>query len=138
MGCLAGTWRSDDITDPHLSLKGGAGAVLTISGDGGFTMNTSSMKPVKGTEQGISATMRYTGQESGHFRVSGAKLVGTSYSAGDMTVDSTVDGQTFTMPMSDFSKDAHGMGWESFSCSGNTLTMINPPPASSWSFTRIG
>jgi hypothetical protein len=137
MGCLAGSWRSNNVSDANLHIVGGAGAILTISGNGHFVMNAAGMKPLTAAEAGIKTSMRFVGQESGVFRVSGNKLTGT-YHPGNLTVRASFGGTTINLPLSKFSKDSNGVAWESFSCSGNTLTMINPPPASSWTFSRTG
>jgi hypothetical protein len=71
MGCLAGAWQSDDITDPRLSLKGGSGALLTINGNGNFDMNAAHMKPMTYAQSGLSGSMKFSGQETGHFVVRG-------------------------------------------------------------------
>jgi Lipocalin-like domain len=135
MGCLTGTWRSNSLTDARLSLKGGSGAVLTISGNGTFVMNADSMHSMSFSQSGLHGSISFSGQETGTFRVSGTKLTGV-YHLGTFAASSDVNGIKFKLPLSKFGEGNKALGWQSFNCSGNTLTMINPPPASTWTFTR--
>jgi hypothetical protein len=68
-------------------------------------------------------------------RVSGTKLTGV-YHLGNFTASSEVSGIKFKLPLSKLGVGNKAIGWQAFSCSGSTLTMINPPLASTWTFTR--
>ena len=95
------------------------------------------MKPMTFAQSGLSGSMKFSGQETGHFVARGTRLTG-KYHPENFAATSEVNGVKFSIPLRKFTNGSSAVGWESFSCSGNKLTMINPPPASSWTFTRIG
>jgi hypothetical protein len=136
MGCLTGAWRSNSISDPQLGLSGGAGGTLTVSGTGAFTINYGDVQPMKFHYHGVKGSMRYSGQASGELRVRGDKLSGVTRSS-TFAVRSTINGVSFNVPLPKVSPGA-SVPWQTFSCSGNTLTLVNKAPAPSWSMTRTG
>jgi hypothetical protein len=136
MGCLAGTWRSNSISDPQLGLSGGAGGILTVSSDGAFVVDYSSVQPMTFDYHGVKGSMQYSGKASGQLRVRGDKLSGVTRSS-TFAVKSMINGVSMTLPLP---KVAPGTSvpWQTFSCSGSTLTLVNKAPAPSWSMTRTG
>jgi hypothetical protein len=133
MGCLAGTWRSTSLSDPSIKVSGGAGAVLTVSSSGAFTMNENATKPMTISYNGINGTMRYRGLETGQFRISGNRLSGTTTTS-TFSVKSKVNGVNINIPVPQATPGST-VPFLSFTCSGNTLTLV-APQESTWHFTR--
>src|ERR1700735_5011520 len=46
MGCLAGTWRTNNISVPQVHASGGSGGILTVSPGGAFLFNYDGMQPM--------------------------------------------------------------------------------------------
>jgi hypothetical protein len=57
-------------------------------------------------------------------------LAGTSFK-----VKSQINGVSFNLPLPKVVPGSQ-VPWVGYTCSGNTLTLINPPPGGSWSMTR--
>lgn len=134
IGCLAGTWRSTSIRASGLNITGGAGGVLTISGNGAFVVNYSGIQPMTFTLNGLKGSMTYSGQATGQLRVNGSKLSGTTRTS-TFAVKSDINGTSFKLPLPKVVAGASAP-WQSFTCSGNTLALINPTPAATWNWTR--
>ena len=136
IGCLTGTWRSNNISDPQLGLSGGAGGTLTVSSGGAFAINYDGVQPMKFHYHGVKGSMQYSGQASGQLRVSGDKLSGVTRSS-TFAIKSMINGVSFSLPLPKVSPGA-SVPWQTFSCAGNTLTLINKAPAASWTMSRTG
>jgi hypothetical protein len=134
MGCLAGTWQTNSVSIPQVKLSGGAGGTLTISGTGAFAVNYNGIQPMTFSYNGVKGSMRYSGQASGQLRVSGNKLSGVTQSS-TFKVKSQINGVSFNLPLPKVVPGSK-VPWVGYTCSGNTLTLINPPPGGSWSMTR--
>jgi hypothetical protein len=138
MGCLVGSWRSNSISDPQLGLSGGAGGTITVSSNGDFVVNYAGISPMTFSYNGIKGSMQYSGQASGlasgQLRVSGDKLSGVTKSS-TFAVKSKINGVSMNLPLPKVTPGS-SVPWQTFSCSGNTLTLINPSPAPSWTATR--
>ncbi len=135
MGCLTGTWRSSSVTIPKVKLSGGAGGTLTISGSGAFVINYDGIQPMTFSFNGVKGSMQYSGQASGQLRTSGNKLSGTTQSS-SFKVKSQINGVSFNLPLPKVAAGTKAP-WVGYTCSGNTLTLINPPPGGSWSLSRV-
>jgi hypothetical protein len=134
MGCLAGTWRTNSVSVPQVKLSGGAGGTLTISSTGSFVVNYDGMQPMTFSENGVKGSMQYSGQASGQLRVSGTKLSGATQSS-TFKVKSKINGVTVNLPIPKATPGTTAP-WVGYTCSGNTLTLIDPPPGGSLSMTR--
>jgi hypothetical protein len=134
MGCLAGTWRTNSVSVPQVKLSGGAGGTLTISSTGSFVVNYDGMQPMTFSENGVKGSMQYSGQASGQLRVSGTKLSGATQSS-TFKVKSKINGVTVNLPIPKVTPGTTAP-WVGYTCSGNTLTLIDPPPGGSLSMTR--
>jgi hypothetical protein len=134
MGCLAGTWRTNSISVPAVHASGGAGGMLTVSPTGAFSINYNGIKPMTFSYNGVKGSMQYSGQASGQLQVSGDKLSGVTQSS-TFSVKSQINGVAINLPLP---KVAPGTTapWTSYTCSGNTLTLVPPPPGGSWTLTR--
>jgi len=135
MGCLAGTWRTNSISLQRFKASGGAGGTLTVGDTGSFTVNYSGIRPMTFSYNGVKGSMQYSGQESGQLKVSGSKLSGTTQSS-SFKVRSQINGVSFNLPLP---KVAPGTSapWVGYTCSGNTLTLIEPAHDGTWSMTRV-
>jgi len=134
MGCLTGTWRSTSIKDPELKLTGGTGGTLTISSNGAFVVNYSGVRPMTFSEDGLKGSMTYSGQATGQLRVNGGKLSGTTRTS-TFAVKSKINGTSFKLPLPKVVAGSKAP-WQAFSCSGDTLSLINPSPAPTWKWIR--
>ncbi len=134
LGCLAGSWRTNSINFPEFKATGGAGGMLTISSTGAFVVNYSGIQPMTFSYNGVKGSMQYSGQASGQLRVSGDKLSGVTQSS-TFKVKSEINGVSFSLPLPKVTAGS-AAPWVGYTCSGNTLTLINPPPGGSWSLTR--
>jgi hypothetical protein len=134
LGCLAGTWRSNSISLPEVKASGGAGGVLTIGSTGAFTVNYNGIQPMTFSFNGVKGSMQYSGQASGQLRVSGNKLSGVTQSS-TFNVKSQINGVNFTLPLPKV-KAGTAAPWVGYTCSGSTLTLIEPAPGGTWSMTR--
>jgi hypothetical protein len=134
MGCLAGTWQTNSVSFPGMNISGGAGGILTISPTGAFVANYSHISPMTFDYNGVKGSMQYSGQASGQLRVSGSKLSGVTRSS-TFNVKSQINGASFSLPLPKV-KVGSTAPWVSYTCSGNTLTLLEPPPGGSWSMTR--
>lgn len=134
MGYLAGTWRSSRVSVASLKVSGGAAGVLTVGESGAFTADYGGIQPMKFSDDGLAGTMQYRGKVTGQLHASGNKLTGTT-SSSTFRVRSQVNGTSFSLPLP---KVAAGttVPWLSYTCSGNSLTLITAPPASTWYLTR--
>lgn len=136
MGCLAGTWRTNSVSLPGINISGGAGGILTISPTGAFVVNYSHIQPMTFSDNGIKGSMQYSGQASGQLRINGSKLSGVTESS-TFNVKSQINGASFSLPLPKI-KTGSTAPWIGYTCSGSTLTLLEPPPGGSWSMTRIG
>jgi len=134
MGCLAGTWRTNSINLPEFKASGGAGGMLTIGGTGTFAVNYNGVQPMTFNYNGVKGSMQYSGQASGQLRVSGSKLSGVTQSS-TFNVKSQINGVSFSLPLPKV-KAGTAAPWVGYTCSGNTLTLIEPASAGTWSLTR--
>jgi hypothetical protein len=136
MGCLAGTWRTNNISVPQVHASGGSGGILTVSPGGAFLINYAGIKPMTFSFSGGKGTMQYSGQASGQLHATGDKLSGVTQSS-SFNVKSQINGVAFNLPLP---KVTHGTTapWIGYTCSGNTLTLIDPPPGGTWTLTRTG
>lgn len=135
MGCLAGTWRTSNITVPEVKASGGAGGTPTISGTGAFVVNYDGIAPMTFSFNGVSGSMQYSGQANGQLRVSGDKLSGTTQSS-TFKVKSKINGVSYSLPLPKVAAGTQAP-WVGYTCSGNTLTLIEPPPGGTWSMSRV-
>jgi hypothetical protein len=134
LGCLAGTWRTNSISLPEFKASGGAGGMLTVGSTGAFTVNYSGIQPMTFSFDGVKGSMQYSGQASGQLRVSGGKLSGVTQSS-TFNVKSQMNGESFTLPLPKV-KAGTAAPWVGYTCSGNTLTLIEPAPGGTWTLTR--
>jgi hypothetical protein len=134
VGCLAGTWRTNSISFPAAKASGGAGGMLTISGTGAFTVNYADIQPMTFSYNGVSGSIQYSGQASGQLEVSGSKLTGVTKSS-TFHVKSDVNGASVNLPLPKVEAGT-AAPWVGYTCSGNTLTLLEPPPGGTWSLTR--
>ena len=134
MACMAGTWRTNSISLPEFKASGGAGGMLTIGSTGGFTVTYNGIQPMTFNYNGVKGSMQYSGQASGQLRVSGNKLSGVTQSS-TFNVKSQINGVNFTLPLPKV-KAGTAAPWVGYTCSGNTLTLIEPAPGGTWSMTR--
>jgi hypothetical protein len=134
MGCLAGTWQTNSVSIPQMKLSGGAGGTLTISNTGAFAVNYNGIQPMTFSYNRVKGSMQYSGQASGQLHVNGTKLSGVTQSS-TFKVKSEINGVSFNLPLPKV-KAGTTAPWIGYTCSGNTLTLINPPPGGSWSMTR--
>jgi hypothetical protein len=134
LGCLAGTWRTNSISLPQFKASGGAGGMLTVGGTGAFTVNYNGIQPMTFSFDGVKGSMQYSGQATGQLRVSGNKLSGVTQSS-TFNVKSQMNGESFTLPLPKV-KPGSAVPWVGYTCSGNTLTLIEPAPGGTWSMTR--
>ena len=134
LGCLAGTWRTNSISLPEFKASGGAGGMLTVGGTGAFTVSYSGIQPMTFSYNGVKGSLQYSGQASGQLRVSGDKLSGVTQSS-TFNVKSQMNGVSFTLPLPKV-KAGTAAPWVGYTCSGNTLTLIEPAPGGTWSLTR--
>jgi hypothetical protein len=79
-------------------------------------------------------SLRYSGQASGQLRVSGNKLSGVTRSS-TFNVKSQINGVSFNLPLPKVTAGSTAP-WVGYTCSGNTLTLIEPQSAGTWSLTR--
>lgn len=135
MGCLAGTWRTNSVSVPQVKLSGGAGGTLTISSTGAFAVNYNGIQPMTFSFNGVKGSMQYSGQASGQLKVNGSKLSGVTQSS-TFRVKSQINGVSVSLPLPKVTPGTTAP-WVGYTCSGNTLTLINPPPGGSWSMTRV-
>jgi hypothetical protein len=135
MGCLAGTWRTNNITLPQVKASGGAGGTLTISGTGAFAVNYDGIAPMTFEFNGVSGSMQYSGQASGQLHVTGDKLSGTTQSS-TFKVASKINGVSYNLPLPKVTAGTQAP-WVGYTCSGNTLTLIEPAPGGTWSMSRV-
>jgi hypothetical protein len=134
MGCLAGTWQTNSISLPEFKASGGAGGTITIGGSGAFTVNYNGIQPMTFSFNGNKGSMQYSGQASGQLRLSGSKLSGVTQSS-SFSVKSKINGVSFTLPLPKVKAGA-AAPWVGYTCSGSTLTLIEPAPGGTWSLTR--
>jgi hypothetical protein len=134
MGCLAGTWRTNSINLPAFKASGGGGGTITIGGTGAFTVNYNGIQPMTFNYNGVKGSMQYSGQASGQLRVSGNNLSGVTQSS-TFNVKSQINGVSFRLPLPKV-KAGSTAPWVGYTCSGNTLTLIEPQSAGTWSLTR--
>jgi hypothetical protein len=134
MGCLAGTWQTNSISLPEFKASGGAGGTITIGGSGAFTVNYNGIQPMTFSFNGDKGSMQYSGQASGQLRLSGSKLSGVTQSS-SFSVKSKINGVSFTLPLPKVKAGA-AAPWVGYTCSGSTLTLIEPAPGGTWSLTR--
>jgi hypothetical protein len=135
IGCLAGTWRTNSISLPQVKASGGAGGMLTVSGTGAFSVNYSGIQPMSFSDNGVKGSIQYSGQASGQLQVSGSRLSGTTQSS-TFKVKSKINGVSFNLPLPKVTAGTKAP-WVGYTCSGDTLTLIEPPPGGSWSMTRV-
>jgi len=136
MGCLAGTWTTSDINVPQIKLSGGQGGTLTISGTGAFDINYAAIKPMTFDDNGLKGSMQYGGQATGQLKLNGSKLSGVTQSS-TFKVRSQINGHSFSLPLPKV-RPGTTAPWIGYTCSGNTLTLIDPPPGGSMTLTRTG
>jgi hypothetical protein len=134
MGCLAGTWRTNDISVPQVHASGGSGGILTVSPGGAFLINYAGIKPMTFSFSGGKGTMQYSGQASGQLHATGDKLSGVTQSS-SFNVKSQINGVAFNLPLPKVTPGTTAP-WIGYTCSGNTLTLIDPPPGGTWTLTR--
>ena len=134
MGCLAGSWQTQSVSVPQVKLTGGAGGTLTVSGTGAFTVNYAGMQPMTFSYNGVKGSMQYSGQATGQLKVSGNQLSGVTQ-ASTFKVKSQINGVSMNLPLPKV-KPGTKAPWIGYSCSGNTLKLINPPPGGSLTLTR--
>jgi hypothetical protein len=134
MGCLAGTWRTNSISIPQVKASGGAGGAVTISSTGAFTVNYDDIQPMTFSYNGVNGSMQYSGQAAGQLHVSGTKLSGVTTSS-TFKVKSKVNGVSVNVPLPEATAGSTAP-WIGYTCSGNTLTLLEPPPGGSWTLTR--
>jgi hypothetical protein len=134
MGCLAGTWRTNNISVPQVHASGGSGGILTVSPGGAFLINYDGIKPMTFSFSGGKGTMQYSGQASGQLHVTGDKLSGVTQSS-SFNVKSQINGVAFNLPLPKVTPGSTAP-WIGYTCSGNTLTLIQPPPGGTWTLTR--
>jgi hypothetical protein len=134
MGCLAGTWRTNSISLPQIKASGGAGGIVTIGSTGAFAVNYNGIQPMTFSFDGVKGSMQYSGQASGQLRVSGNKLSGVTQSS-TFNIKSQINGVSTTLPLPKV-KPGTTVPWIGYTCSGNTLTLIQPAPGGTWSMTR--
>jgi hypothetical protein len=134
MGCLAGTWRTNNISVPQVHASGGSGGILTVSPGGAFLINYDGIKPMSFSFSGGKGTMQYSGQASGQLHVTGDKLSGVTQSS-SFNVKSQINGVAFNLPLPKVTPGTTAP-WIGYTCSGNTLTLIQPPPGGTWTLTR--
>jgi len=134
MGCLAGTWRTNSISLPEFKASGGAGGMLTVDSTGAFAVNYNGIRPMTFNYNGVKGSMQYSGQASGQLRVSGNKLSGVTQSS-TFNVKSQINGVSFSLPLPKVKAGA-AAPWVGYTCSGNTLTLIEPASDGTWSLTR--
>jgi hypothetical protein len=118
-----------------MNISGGVGGVLTISPTGAFVANYSHISPMTFSYNGLKGSMQYSGQASGQLRVSGSKLTGVTQSS-TFNVRSQINGASFSLPLPKVKVGA--APWVGYTCSGSTLTLLDPPPGGSWSMTKTG
>jgi hypothetical protein len=134
MGCLAGTWRTNSISVPQVHASGGSGGILTVSPTGAFSVNYNGIKPMTFNYNGVKGSMQYSGQASGQLHVSGGKLSGVTQSS-SFNVKSQINGVAMNLPLPKVTPGTTAP-WIGYTCSGNTLTLVEPPPGGSWTLTR--
>jgi hypothetical protein len=134
MGCLAGTWRTNSISVPEVAASGGSGGTLTISPTGAFSVNYNGIKPMTFNYNGVKGSMQYSGQASGQLHVSGDKLSGVTQSS-TFNIKSQINGVAMNLPLPKVTPGTTAP-WIGYTCSGNTLTLVQPPPGGSWTLTR--
>jgi hypothetical protein len=134
LGCLAGTWRTNSISLPQFKASGGAGGMVTIGSTGTFVVNYTGIQPMTFSFNGTKGSMQYSGQASGQLRVTGSKLSGVTQSS-TFNVKSQINGVNFTLPLPKV-KAGTAAPWVGYTCSGNTLTLIEPGSDGTWSLTR--
>jgi len=134
MGCLAGTWRTNNISVPQVHASGGSGGILTVSPGGAFLINYDGIKPMTFSFSGGKGTMQYSGQASGQLHATGDKLSGVTQSS-SFNVKSQINGVAFNLPLPKVTPGTTAP-WIGYTCSGNTLTLIPPPPGGTWTLTR--
>jgi len=134
MGCLAGSWQTQSVSVPQVKLTGGAGGTLTVSGTGAFTVNYAGMQPMTFSYNGVKGSMQYSGEATGQLRVSGDQLTGVTQ-ASTFKVKSQINGVSMNLPLPKV-KPGTKAPWIGYSCSGNTLKLIDPPPGGSLTLTR--
>jgi hypothetical protein len=134
MGCLAGTWTTASVNVPQVKLSGGQGGTLTITGTGAFNINYAGIQPMTFDYNGVKGSMQYSGQADGQLRLNGSKLSGVTQSS-TFKVKSEIDGRSFSLPLPKV-KEGTTAPWIGYTCSGNTLTLIDPPPGGGLTLTR--
>jgi hypothetical protein len=134
LGCLAGTWRTNSISLPEFKASGGAGGMVTIGSTGAFAVNYNGIQPMTFSFNGVKGSMQYNGQASGQLRVSGNKLSGVTQSS-TFNVKSKINGVSFNLPLPKVTAGS-AAPWVGYTCSGNTLTLIEPASDGTWSLTR--
>jgi hypothetical protein len=97
-------------------------------------MNYSHIQPMTFNYNGIKGSMQYGGQASGQLWVSGSKLSGVTQSS-TFNVKSEINGASFSLPLPKV-KAGNTAPWVGYTCSGNTLTLLLPPPGGSWAMTK--
>jgi hypothetical protein len=136
MGCLAGTWTTSNISAPEIKLSGGQGGTLTISGTGAFDIDYADIKPMTFEDNGLKGSMQYRGQATGQLKLDGSKLSGVTQSS-TFKVTSQINGHSFSLPLPKV-RPGTTAPWIGYTCTGNTLTLIDPPPGGSMTLTRAG
>jgi hypothetical protein len=136
MGCLAGTWRTNSISVPEVHASGGSGGMLTVSPTGAFSVNYNGIKPMTFNYNGVKGSMQYSGQASGQLHVNGDKLSGVTQSS-TFTIKSQINGVAMNLPLPKVTPGTTAP-WIGYTCSGNTLTLVQPAPGGNWTLTRTG
>jgi hypothetical protein len=136
MGCLAGTWATNTISIPEFKVSGGQGGTLTVSGTGAFDIDYADMGPMTFDDNGVKGSMQYRGQAAGQLRLDGSKLSGVTQSS-TFAVTSKINGHSFNLPLPKV-RPGTTAPWIGYTCSGSTLTLIDPPPGGSLTLTRAG
>ena len=135
MGCLAGTWRTNNISAPQMQASGGAGGTLTVSRGGAFAINYDGIKPMTfqlpRRARGRCST---AGRRAASCSVDGDKLSGVTQSS-TFNVKSQINGVSFNLPLPKVSPGSPAP-WIGYTCAGNTLTLIHTPPGGAWTLTR--
>jgi hypothetical protein len=133
---VAGTWKTGSISVPQVKVSGGQGGTLTISGTGAFDINYDGIQPMTFDDNGVKGSMQYRGQATGQLRLDGSKLSGVTQSS-TFKVTSQINGHSFSLPLPKV-RPGTAAPWIGYTCSGGTLTLIDPPPGGSITLTRAG
>ena len=94
--CVLGSWTlvssTVSSTKPALHLSGLSGTLLTVSADGGGTLNFDSSQPLLGTSNGQSVSSLYRGTLSAHVHVLDHSLFSIQSTPATATITTTLAG----------------------------------------------